>query len=93
MNPQMNPQMNPLLASGQNINFRVSKGPSNMKWQQNANKNQNPFDGNELAGSSAFKGLENTASRLGNSGRFADAFNFGNLKKKSKNGKSLRKLP
>lgn len=39
----------------------------------------NIFDGNKLAGSSAFGGLGNT-SKLGNSGNFFDNFNMQNLK-------------
>ena len=57
------------------------------------NKLNNIFDGNELAGSSTFKGLDNTASRLGNSGRFMDNFNMGKLKKMNKKGRNLRNLP
>ena len=57
------------------------------------NKMNNIFDGNELAGSSTFKGLDNTASRLGNSGRFMDNFNLGKLKKMNKKGRNLRSLP
>lgn len=73
-------------------NFRVGKGPFNLKRVFSGNKMNNIFDGNELAGSSTFKGLDNTASRLGNSGRF-DNFNLGKLKKVTKKGRNLRSMP
>ena len=71
----------------------MGKGPFNLKRIMSGNNMNNIFDGNELAGSSTFKGLENTASRLGTSGRFADNFHMGKLKKLNKKGRNLKNLP